>query len=492
MYESILHFIEKDIIKIEKTIRKILEGDMDSDDLSATIHEQVLNLGRNLQAEIYEKMDEEIYNSISRKQKWHVEHRNEPKELLDVMGTVRFKRTGYKNKQTGEYIYLVDRILGIGAHQKITLGAAAQILEETIMSSYSRGGKRVSMADSVSKQAVKQLVHGTEVEMPVKEPEEKKKVKYLHIVADEDHVAAQFWKKKGDLEKKENGQKNNTIMPKLVCLYEDIINEPGDQSKSPRYALTGKHYFCGVYKGSAENEKLWRQVADYISAVYDTEVLEGVYIAGDGAAWIKAGCEVLEDSRFVLDKYHMVKYVNMSVAHLLDSAGEVKSEIWEALNGGEKKKLKEVYRQIMEVTENGNKQKEVKGALTYFLNNWDGIRIRTEDVGGCFKCCAEGQVSHVLSDRMSSRPMGWSILGCDQMAKMRAYKWNGGKIIDLLKYQKKKQEKEEQRKEQEGLIKELKRRNNGWDYAGRIRGSIPGLTQSGMKWMKDLINQAIV
>jgi len=37
-------------------------------------------------------------------------------------------------------------------------------------------------------------------------------------------------------------------------------------------------------------------------------------------------------------------------------------------------------------------------------------------------CSAEGHVSHVLSERMSSRPLGWSRQGAEQMARLRAFK----------------------------------------------------------------------
>ncbi|MFR3117900.1 MAG: UPF0236 family transposase-like protein [[Clostridium] symbiosum] len=79
----------------------------------------------------------------------------------------------------------------------------------------------------MSKQTVKNLVHKTVVEMPVKEQEEKKKLRHLYIEADEDHVAAQFWEKKGDLLCDGNGRKSNTLMPKLICVYEDIEEETG-------------------------------------------------------------------------------------------------------------------------------------------------------------------------------------------------------------------------------------------------------------------------
>ena len=491
MYESIIQFAEKSIKELEKMVEKILVGEADGNDLSVAIHERVLKLGRNLQVEIYEKLDEEIRTSISRKKTWNIEHRNEPKELVDVMGSIKYHRTGYVNKHTGEHIYLLDHVLGITGHQRITLGAAANILEEAVVSSYSRGGRRASPEDAISKQAVKELVHGTEIEMPVVEAAEKKKRRYLHIVADEDHVSAQFWEEKGDLKRGANGQKINTIQAKLICVYEDAINESGEKSKNPRYKLTGKRYFSGVYAGKPENEKFWREVAEYIEATYDTDVLERIYIAGDGASWIKTGIDVLENSVFVLDKFHMMKYVNASVAHLDDNTEDAKEMIWEALNTADKKLLKETYEMILDITESETKRKDVIGAFKYFLNNWDGIKIRVMDAKGCRRCPAEGQVSHVLSDRLSSRPMGWSILGCGQMAKLRAFKRNGGKIIDLLRYQKKKQVKENYILEQDKLIKELRKRQSGWDYAEKLKVEIPGLELHSMKWLKDLIRQAI-
>jgi hypothetical protein len=47
-------------------------------------------------------------------------------------------------------------------------------------------------------------------------------------------------------------------MPKLILLYEDIMEEGKPGSK--RYRLTGKHYFGGGYKGAEANEDLWLEV----------------------------------------------------------------------------------------------------------------------------------------------------------------------------------------------------------------------------------------
>ena len=74
-------------------------------------------------------------------------------------------------------------------------------------------------------------------------------------------------------------------------------------------------YPAGSYEGKA-NEKLWEEVLEYIEAVYDTEFLKKVYISVDGAEWLKAGKEFSRNSELVLDRFHLMKYINQSVSHL--------------------------------------------------------------------------------------------------------------------------------------------------------------------------------
>ncbi len=52
-------------------------------------------------------------------------------------------------------------------------------------------------------------------------------------------------------------------------------------------------------------------------------------------------------------------------------------------------------------------------------------------------CSAEGHVSHIYADRMSSRPLGWCRIGADRMARLRIYRQNNGSMLELVRYQKK-------------------------------------------------------
>ncbi len=97
----------------------------------------------------------------------------------------------------------------------------------------------------------------------------------------------------------------------------------------------------------------------------------------------------------------------------------------------------------------------------------------------------------MLSDRLSSRSMGWSELGCDNISKLRAYTRNNGKIIDLLRYQEKNQKLEAKRHEQDDLTADIKRQQNGGDYADKLNTHVLGIEKPSMKWLRDIIDSKL-
>ena len=73
----------------------------------------------------------------------------------------------------------------------------------------------------------------------------------------------------------------------------------------------------------------------------------------------------------------------------------------------------------------------------YVLNNWTAARLRLSRKNGVKGSSTESHVSHILSDRMSNRPMGWSKEGMSKMAQLRAYYYNHRDMLELVRYQKK-------------------------------------------------------
>jgi hypothetical protein len=127
-----------------------------------------------------------------------------------------------------------------------------------------------------------------------------------------------------------------------------------------------------------------------------------------------------------------MKYIN-SVANLtLDSAEETKGRFYNYIY---KNKLTAAKKLLTRIKNHCGGDEKVEKCRSYLINNWKAIQRAYHDknVTGC---SAEGHVSHIYSERMSSRPMGWSATGSDAMCHLRCYTKNYGedKVIDLVRY----------------------------------------------------------
>lgn len=97
------------------------------------------------------------------------------------------------------------------------------------------------------------------------------------------------------------------------------------------------HYFCRV---TDENAVLWDEVYAYIDATYDIQSIKKIYLNLDGGAWIKAGFKRLEGIQYVLDEFHLSKYILKMTAHMLDSQADAREEVCKTIREKEKKTLR--------------------------------------------------------------------------------------------------------------------------------------------------------
>ena len=387
--------------------------------------------GLKMIQESLEEMNEMLRKSQKRLQHWVVES-HDTKQLITSLGTVTFKKTLFTNKETGESEYLLDRIVGLEKHERITEDALARMLNEAVQTSYRRGGEETSLTTDVEKQTVKNKIHALEFPKNTEKPENKKEIEYLYIEADEDHVSLQFRDKKGDLEENENHRKNNCLITKLVYVHEGIEKE---SPKSERHRLINPYYFCGTSYGE-ENTAFWDEVYEYINNHYDLDKVKKIYMNADGGAWIKSGMRRIAGITYVLDEFHIEKYLTKLTSHMKDSREDAADELRAAIRSKTKKDFEEIIDRLEGCLENETGQKRISDAKEYILSNWMAAKLRLRHQDGVKGSSTEGHVSHVLSSRMSSRPMGWSITGATKMAKLRAYDLNGGDMLELVRYQK--------------------------------------------------------
>ena len=272
MINSIQQFCNNGVKNLEKVMVDYSADMTKIAEMVQGVTKGVVDLGLSIIAEEWENYDELLRTRKELRPEWYIVRRDET-TLLTSLGNVTYHKTLFKNKFTDEHEYLLDRIMGREKHARMTEDAEAKLLEEAVQTSYRKGGESVAITeDTVSKETVMNKIHALRFPRTESQPE-KKALKYLYIDADEDHVSLQYINEKGDIKK----PRINTIMPRLIYVYEGITNENG------RNELINKKHFGGVYEGGKAIEQLWKEVSEYIEASYDTEKLVKIYINGDGA-----------------------------------------------------------------------------------------------------------------------------------------------------------------------------------------------------------------
>ena len=429
MYYSIQDFIENGIANLEECEKSLMKSPLNWTDQILGIQQILRKFGAAVISELLEECNTILENSIKRRAFWRIKDRTK-KHLLTSVGMIGFTHTRFEHKETGKTAYLLDQILGIQPHARISRDLECRLLEEAAQSSYRKAGYTASEQDPVSGQTVMRHVHRLKcIRQTNGQDQEKRRVKQLYVEADEDHIALQFHEKKGDI-KRFKGHGDNGRIIKLVYVHEGI------ETEGKRRSLKHRKYFGGYYTGE-ENKRLWEEVKEYIEETYDTDSLETIYFQSDGGGWMKKGMELL-GADFVLDGFHLKKYVKRMVR----STGEPEreAEVNEWIKEGKKKELEEWEKEKAAVLEE-KEGKKLENSYGYIKRNWKGVRNRVGKKAGVLGSSTESHVSHVISARMSSRPMGWSKEGAKKLSFLRIYWKNGGKMEQLLSEERKCEEK---------------------------------------------------
>lgn len=448
--------------EIEENVIKAFEGDAKLDDIVDSVTEMVNDIGVNTLLAIIEQLNEAIKNSPARKGKYHVHKKSVGRTLITRFGELEFERTYYKNILEKRYIYILDEMLGVKKYERIEGNLKADILEKAAEFSYQKAAK-LSTPAFVTKQTVKNIIRENgEIDNLEIKAKNKKEVETIYIEADEDHVPLQ------------NG-KNKEM--KLIYVYDDK-----KEINKGRIELKNKRYFTG----EMDPEDLWTQVATYLDQAYDLDKVKNIYIAGDGASWIKGGTQIIKDSKYILDHYHLSKYVKILTAHLksLENPVYITGPLWYCFKNNNKEDAIELIDIAMKETPFKSKRKAMKKAKRYIKNNWEGINNLFKEEK--YRCSAEGHISHILSARLSSRPMGWSVIGADEMARLRAYKANGGSIKKYYRNLRTQRKKEQRIYNLDKKVMErVKRTYNTTDPDGMIDMSY--LSKTNGRWLKDML-----
>lgn len=373
--------------------------------LEDRLEHELGELGQFVIKSALEAVDERLRETPQERRGWVIERRNDVKEILSPFGPIQYHRTYFRNKATGAYEYLADGWIGITPHVRLAPSVKASLAERAVETSYRRSGKWTkNKAWHVSGQTVmNSLRQDLNCEVSWVAPKEKRRVNYLYVEADEDHVANQ-------------DPQGKRWEPRLVYVHE------GAMGTGKRRKLKNVRHFGGLYH--RDTEALCQKVWDYLDAHYDLESVKVIFVSGDGASWIRQLVEFIPGSVFVLDRFHFSKKVRAAIGRWDD----LSARLYQAVEQTDRQGVRSVLKEAHERADTEHKRKTIEETLTYLMRQWDGIRAWSTYRDSIVGCSAEGHISHVYAARMSSRPMGWTKSGVDRMARLRALHANGESI----------------------------------------------------------------
>lgn len=397
--------------KIINLVKKYVENLIFSKGISSFTDDLVAefaHFGSDLTQFIIEYAEEIIFGLDERKEQFN-SIKKDSRSVVSIFGEIKYKRRYYENIN-GEKIYLIDKLIGIKPKQRLLENVQERLIDSAIDTSYEYAGNHAAYGVKISRQEVKNKIEELNLEQSFyEENKNKKQVENIYIIADEDHVHLQ----KGGIEE-----------PRIIVVYDSFI------SNGKRVELKNKRHLGGIYKGKIDD--LWEEVATYLENNYDMEYAKHVFISGDGATWIKTGLEWINKSINILDRFHLIKAVNaIAGKNNITNKIELFRKIKNLDFNGFKDECYEILSEEMNTSTRLNKEKLMK----YVLNNKEGIENYYKYKEYLHGCSAEGHVSHVYSDRMSSRPMGWKTDNVNNMSKLRLLKADKIQIKEILKKQ---------------------------------------------------------
>lgn len=329
----------------------------------------------------YEQLDDELLaDKAGRKaQGLRLVRRKDPRRILSRFGEIDMSRSYYVDSE-GTYSYPIDAVSGLEKYERVSLSVAKDLCERARQFSYAKAAEQVT-GDAVSKQTVMNKVRMLEKTEDVK-MKERRHVPFLHIDADEDHVSLQDGK--------------NVIIP-LISVYEGI-----EKQNARNRCKNIVHFPYFATKAS----EMWSQVSAWIEENYDIHGTK-IYVHGDGGSWIQEAKEWIPGCIFVLDRYHYNKYKKKVVACLEGKErSRYLSKIRNSIQKHDEENLIEIWKELLEI--NPDREEALKEAFVYLLNNMEAIAVYTEDEEARNGGATEPHVSHVLSERLSMRPLSWS------------------------------------------------------------------------------------
>ena len=338
-----------------------------------------------------------------------IKERGVSRSLYTILGDFSYTRTHFK-ASGGGYAHILDNILGTTAYERVDAGVGARMVNMSSVVSFAKSAA-ITTGGKVSRMTAWNRMRDVG-EVAFVPPRQIQTPKTIHIFADEDHVNLNDGK--------------NTIMPLVTyCAGKEPVCKGRNALKDPVH----------IQGYGLKPDKHWEYVYAVMAEQYEMKEVRQIFIYGDGAKWIKAGLDVFPDAIYVLDEYHLEKRLRSMLSG--DICCVFARRLRSAVKSGNREAFQKLFYEMTDAVSKGmkddkgrqKKHKVLHENAAFLLAHWQAIlNAKHPDAIGS---CTEALVSHILSERLSRDPMGWSRHGLSKLAMVRVFRINGGEVSPL-------------------------------------------------------------
>lgn len=120
-----MSFITQIMQEISKMMQDLynqaIQGEVDFSKCLKTISDTMRQLSVDLGEDLCTTIEESLFESPGRKARYSVHRSHDEKTISTLIGDIKLSRRYYKDKQTGEFCYLLDDYLSLTPHQRMNI-----------------------------------------------------------------------------------------------------------------------------------------------------------------------------------------------------------------------------------------------------------------------------------------------------------------------------------------------------------------------------------
>jgi len=390
---------------------------------SPNVHERYLSLILSLQTSIrdivkstlislFETIDEEYKNSNDRLLCYYINKANVKRTIITIVGEISFKRTYYKDKNTGKGFFYIDSLLNLPKYDhydSIVKGIAINNAFQTSQAQSARTTTAIisdityfsdyDVLKNIPRQSIFNWIKKWNVPNII--PDSVDTPENLYVMADEKYIGCQ------DLE--------NNLMIKSFVTFEDIQ----DISKNRR-KLVNRSVF------SHSGTDAWVYFMDFIAKKYDFSKIKNIYLMGDGASWIRRGTFELKLNPTNKVNFYLCEFHFKQAIHHLTTDKDERKTLIQLVQKDTKKAFVDRINNI--ILNNPERQESLTKKLNYLSKNYAAIkRMLNLDFGSSM----ESHISHLIASFFAARPKGYSSNTIDKYLKINDFKNNNYNIFNI-------------------------------------------------------------